>query len=123
MLDAEAFTPTLVLEPRLMELFVPRDWLKLAVPVPEKFTTPAVGVTMLNICSGSALAVPAMNGAAASTAATKRGRFMMLSSKWSPPKAGLFQDWTNASHETAANLPIALGSSFSLRAKGMVVVP
>ena len=52
---------------------------------------------MLNIWRGSALAVPAMSGAAASTAATKRGRFMMLSSKWSPPKAGLSQDW---SHET-----------------------
>lgn len=87
-----------------MELLVPRDWLKLAVPVPEKFTTPAEGVTMLNICSGSALAVPAMSGAAASTAATKRGRFMMLSSKWSPPKAGLSQGWSHETHNAGVFL-------------------
>ena len=81
MLDAAAFTPTLVLEPRFTLLDVPRDWLKFAVPVPEKFTTPAEGVTILNICSGSALAVPAINGAAAKTAPSNRGRFRVWSSK------------------------------------------
>ena len=104
MLDADAFTPTLVLEPRFTLLVVPRDWLKFAVPVPEKFTTPAEGVTILNICRGSALAVPAIKGAAAKTAASKRGRFIGLSSKWTLPKAGLTQDWTHETHLAGVNL-------------------
>ena len=81
MLDAEALTPTLVLDPRFTLLVVPRELLKLAVPEPVKFTTPAAGVTMLNISRGVALAVPAIKGAAAKTAASSRGRFMVESSK------------------------------------------
>ena len=77
MLDADALTPTLVLDPRFTLLVVPRELLNCAVPVPVKFTTPAEGVTMLNISSGVALAVPAIKGAAARTAASSRGRFMV----------------------------------------------
>ena len=49
--DAEAFTPKAVLEPTLKLLFVPIDWLKLAVPVPVKLILPALGVLMSNISS------------------------------------------------------------------------
>ena len=111
MLDADAFTPTLVLEPRFTLLVVPRDWLKFAVPVPEKFTTPAEGVTILNICRGSALAVPAIKGAAAKTAASKRGRFIGLFSKWTLPKAGLTQDWTHETHLAGVDLPTVFARS------------
>ena len=110
MLDADAFTPTLVLEPRFTLLVVPRLWLKFAVPVPEKFTTPADGVTILNIWRGSALAVPAIKGAAAKTAASKRGRFIELSSKWTLPKAGLSQGWTDESRKTGVELLTAFSA-------------
>ena len=86
MLEAAALTPTLVLEPRLIELFVPFDWLKLAVPVPLNVIVPGADEVMLNIWSGSAFAAPANNGAAARTAATKSGRFMVWSSKWCQAK-------------------------------------
>ena len=67
----------MVLEPTLKLLLVPRDWLKFAVPVPEKFTTPAEGVLMLNICRGSAFAVVPTRPDVARSAARSRGRFMI----------------------------------------------